>query len=98
MTDITGFGLIGHAREILLASDVSMNIQASKVPLLEGALDCIHAGHIPGGLTNNRNFAECLVEYDANKSPMISAPFSTIRKPPEVSSSALPMATPSPKL
>ncbi len=64
MTDITGFGLIGHAREILLASDVSMNIQASKVPLLEGALDCIHAGHIPGGLTNNRNFAECLVEYD----------------------------------
>ena len=66
MTDITGFGLIGHAREILLASDVSMNIQASKVPLLEGALDCIHAGHIPGGLTNNRNFAECLVEYDAD--------------------------------
>ena len=64
MTDITGFGLIGHAREILLASDVSMKIHASKVPLLEGALDCIHAGHIPGGLTNNRNFAECLVEYD----------------------------------
>jgi selenide,water dikinase len=64
MTDITGFGLIGHAREILLASDVSMKIHASKVPLLEGALDCIHAGHIPGGLNNNRDFAECLVEYD----------------------------------
>ena len=64
MTDITGFGLIGHAREILFASDVSMKIHASKIPLLEGALDCVHAGHIPGGLTNNRNFAECLVEYD----------------------------------
>src|SRR6201998_1278496 len=64
MTDITGFGLIGHAREILLASDVSMKIEASKIPILEGALACIHAGHIPGGLTNNRNFAECLVEYD----------------------------------
>ena len=64
MTDITGFGLLGHAREILLASDVSMKIEASKIPILEGALACIHAGHIPGGLTNNRNFAECLVEYD----------------------------------
>jgi selenide,water dikinase len=64
MTDITGFGLIGHAREILLASDVSMKIHASRIPILEGALDCIHAGHIPGGLNNNRAFAECMVEYD----------------------------------
>jgi len=64
LTDITGFGLIGHAREILLASNVSLTIQASKIPILPGALDCIHAGHIPGGLHNNRNFAECLVAYD----------------------------------
>ena len=64
MTDITGFGLIGHAREILLASDVSMRIHAGKVSILEGALECIRAGHIPGGLNNNRNFSECLVEYD----------------------------------
>jgi selenide,water dikinase len=64
MTDITGFGLIGHAREILLASDVSMKLESSKIPILDGALACIHDGHIPGGLTNNRNFAECLVEYD----------------------------------
>jgi selenide, water dikinase len=63
MTDITGFGLIGHLREILLASNVSAALSASKVPLLEGALACIRAGHIPGGLKNNRDFAECLVEY-----------------------------------
>jgi len=66
MTDITGFGLIGHAREILLASDVSMKIHASRIPILAGALDCIHAGHIPGGLNNNSAFAECLVEYDTD--------------------------------
>ena len=66
MTDITGFGLIGHAREILRASDVSMTIHAGKIPILEGALDCIHDGHIPGGLNNNRAFAECMVEYDAD--------------------------------
>jgi len=66
MTDITGFGLVGHLREVLLASNVSAEIHATRVPTLEGALDCIHAGHIPGGLKNNRDFAECLVEYDDN--------------------------------
>jgi selenide, water dikinase len=64
MTDVTGFGLIGHARELALASDVSLSLNASRVPLLEGALECVRAGHIPGGLKNNRDFAECLVEYD----------------------------------
>jgi selenide,water dikinase len=65
MTDVTGFGLIGHAREMALASDVSLRISASHVPLLEGALECVRSGFIPGGLKNNRDFAECLVEYDA---------------------------------
>jgi selenide, water dikinase len=64
MTDITGFGLIGHLREMLLASHVSVKLSASRIPILPGALDCIRAGHIPGGLRNNRDFAECLVEYD----------------------------------
>ncbi len=64
MTDVTGFGLIGHAREMVLASDVSIRISAGKVPLVEGALECVRAGYIPGGLKNNRDFAECLVEYD----------------------------------
>ena len=65
MTDVTGFGLIGHAREIALASDVSLSISVSRVPLLTGALECVRAGFIPGGLKNNRDFAECLVEYEA---------------------------------
>ena len=64
MTDITGFGLIGHLREMLMASHVSARISAGKVPLLEGALDCVRQGHVPGGLKNNRDFAECTVEYD----------------------------------
>ncbi len=64
MTDVTGFGLIGHAREMVLASDVSISISAGAVPLIDGALECVRAGHIPGGLKNNRDFAECLVEYD----------------------------------
>jgi selenide,water dikinase len=63
MTDVTGFGLIGHAREIALASSVSLRFYANQVPLLEGALECIRAGHIPGGLKANREFAECVVGY-----------------------------------
>jgi selenide, water dikinase len=64
LTDITGFGLIGHVREMLLASDnVSASLYQSRIPLLEGALDCVRKGHIPGGLKANREFAECVVNY-----------------------------------
>jgi selenide,water dikinase len=65
-TDVTGFGLIGHAREMAAGSGVSMRINSARVPVLEGALDCVRAGYIPGGLNNNRDFAECLVGYEAN--------------------------------
>jgi selenide,water dikinase len=65
MTDVTGFGLIGHAREMALASNVALRLRASSIPVLEGALDCVRAGHIPGGLKANRDFAECVVGYEA---------------------------------
>jgi len=66
LTDITGFGLIGHLREMLLASEnVSAKIHASRIPLLEGALECVSAGNIPAGLKANREFAECVVEYES---------------------------------
>ena len=64
LTDVTGFGLIGHAREMALASNVSLRFHIARIPLLEGALDCIRAGNIPGGLKNNRDFAECVVGYE----------------------------------
>lgn len=64
MTDITGFGLIAHAREIAFASKVSLRIYADRIPLLDGALECIRAGHVPAGLKANREFAECVVEYE----------------------------------
>ena len=62
-TDITGFGLIGHAREMAIGSGTSLRIRWANVPLLEGAVDCVRAGHIPGGLKANREFAECAVAY-----------------------------------
>jgi len=65
MTDVTGFGLIGHAREMALASNVALRLRSSSIPALEGALDCIRAGYIPAGLKANRDFAECVVGYEA---------------------------------
>ncbi len=68
MTDITGFGLIGHARELALASGVSLEINAGAIQALPGALDSIRAGYIPGGLNANRDFAECVVEREGTVS------------------------------
>jgi selenide,water dikinase len=73
LTDVTGFGLIGHAREMALASNVSLVIDSSNIPVLAGALDCIRAGHIPGGLIANRDFAECPVAYDPSVASDIRA-------------------------
>jgi selenide,water dikinase len=73
MTDVTGFGLIGHAREMALASNVALRFFSKDVPILPGALDCIRAGHIPGGLNNNRDFAECVVSYEAPVSSELRA-------------------------
>ncbi len=69
MTDITGFGLIGHAREMALAGNVALRLFSKKIPALPGALECIRAGFIPGGLNNNREFAECMVSYEVSIDP-----------------------------
>lgn len=61
-TDVTGFGLIGHAREMAVASSVTLEIDAAAVRFLPGALDYARQGALPGGLKNNREFASCAVE------------------------------------
>jgi len=61
-TDVTGFGFIGHAREMALASGVTLEIEVEAVQFLEGALDYARHGAIPGGLKNNRDFASSCVE------------------------------------
>ena len=64
LTDVTGFGLIGHLREMVLGSKVGARLYANQVPLLPGALECVRAGFVPAGLKANRDFAECVVEYE----------------------------------
>jgi selenide, water dikinase len=64
MTDVTGFGLMGHGREMALASGVTLEIEAAKVPRIEGALQAITLDAIPAGLIANREYAECIVTED----------------------------------
>lgn len=65
-TDITGFGLLGHAREMAVASGVTLALDAAAMPALPGAVAAIAAGAIPGGLNNNRSFVEGCVRVEAS--------------------------------
>ena len=55
-TDVTGFSLLGHAREMAVASHVSLVIHSPQVQFLPEALDYARAGHLPGGIKRNRDF------------------------------------------
>jgi selenide,water dikinase len=61
-TDVTGFGLIGHAREMALGSKATIEIDARAIRFLPGAVEYARQGAIPGGLKNNREFASSCVE------------------------------------
>jgi selenide,water dikinase len=56
VTDITGFGFIGHAWEMASASGVSLRLDSSRIEPLDGALECATLGFIAGGLKKNREF------------------------------------------
>ncbi|MGH2538893.1 MAG: selenide, water dikinase SelD [Actinomycetota bacterium] len=57
-TDVTGFGLLGHLHRMLLASGVAAEIDASVVPLIEGALDLARSGIVPGGTQRNHAYVD----------------------------------------
>jgi selenide,water dikinase len=66
VTDITGFGLLGHAKEMAAGSKVSLEIDSARVEALPGALDAARGGFLAGGLKNNREWLEGCVEFAAS--------------------------------
>jgi selenide,water dikinase len=60
VTDVTGFGLMGHAREMAIGSGLTFQIDTAAVPFIEGALEAVAVGAIPAGLLANREYAECI--------------------------------------
>ena len=52
-TDVTGFGLLGHLYKLARASNVTAVIDSNAVPLIDGAIDALRAGYVPGGSARN---------------------------------------------
>jgi len=64
-TDVTGFGFLGHASEMVRASGCGIRVVAEAVPLLPGAIEYAERGFLAGGLGRNRAFLNGLVEGGA---------------------------------
>jgi selenide,water dikinase len=64
-TDITGFGFLGHASEMVRGSRYGIRVVAGAVPLLSGAIEYAEQGFLTGGLGRNRAFLKGLVEGGA---------------------------------
>jgi len=62
-TDITGFSLLGHAREMAVGSKVSLVIDPTKVEFLPDAVEYSRGGFLPGGLRRNMDFIGSCVEF-----------------------------------
>lgn len=90
VTDVTGFGLLGHTREMAHGSGVTIEIDHSQVEFLPGALEYAAQGAIPAGLKNNREFVSCSVRYEAE----IPAEVDSLLYDPQTSGGLLISVTP----
>lgn len=65
-TDITGFGFLGHALEMAKGSNVSLEIFADKIPVLDGAKEFAQMGIIPAGMYSNKKHIEKDIQIVGN--------------------------------
>jgi selenide, water dikinase len=65
MTDVTGFGLLGHLHEMALASGVAARVESAAVPAIEESVELLGAGAVAGGSRRNREWVESHVEFAA---------------------------------
>ena len=64
-TDVTGFGLLGHAYKMAESSGVTFQIKSTAIPFLPGAYDLVETGCIPGASFRNQEFVEQWVKFEA---------------------------------
>ena len=69
VTDVTGFGLVGHLIEICNNSQVSANINFSQINFLPGVFELANQGIIPGGTKRNLDYAEKFAHFSESLSP-----------------------------
>jgi selenide,water dikinase len=88
-TDITGFGLLGHATEVAIKSGVALEIVADAIPWLPGARRYATEGRVPGGSGRNRDFYEPLTEAGVTLPADIPDDIATLLFSPETSGGLL---------
>jgi selenide,water dikinase len=71
-TDVTGFGLLGHACEMVQGSEVGMVFDSSAIPVLPGVKELIDIGMVPGGTYRNRDFRKDMVQQNDDVPDYIS--------------------------
>jgi selenide,water dikinase len=69
LTDVTGFGLLGHLRNIVAASHVGARVYVDQVPVIPAAREYVHASIAPGGTHANRRFLANWVTYADDVTP-----------------------------
>jgi len=65
-TDVTGFGLLGHLKEMTLGANLQADISSSQVPVIPEARDLAVANIVPGGTLNNMEYVADIVEWSDN--------------------------------
>ena len=70
-TDVTGFGLLGHLKEMVQGAGLRANLDMASIPVLEDAWDFAAAGTIPGGTKNNLAYVEGIVQWKDNTPEMM---------------------------
>lgn len=72
-TDVTGFGLVGHAHEMAAGAGLTLRLQAGAIPIAEGALDLAREGIYSGGSKRERGYLEGQVELAADLDEALAA-------------------------
>jgi len=84
-TDVTGFGLVGHAKEMAGGSEVSLRIDHQQIEYLPGAVEAAHGKFFSAGLKNNREFAQDHFRF----APSVSEDFRALLFDPQTSGGLL---------
>jgi selenide,water dikinase len=73
VTDVTGFGLVGHLHELAEASGLAARLNLRDLPILSGVLDLARAGHVPGGSRRNREAADAYATFADGHDELLAA-------------------------
>jgi selenide,water dikinase len=84
-TDVTGFGLLGHAHEMAQASEVTFRLSALSIPVLPGAVHLAKEGCLPGGERSNADFVRDHVQI----APHLDAALLSVMRDPQTSGGLL---------